>query len=320
MKIALLGIGHFHSPIYVGAVKKLGHAIVGLHEDDPKIAALKQEKIGLPVGTDPAAVLDREIPDFVICMGSHRRMPELLELVIGRGLPFLVEKPAGRSSTQVLPLAQQCVQKKLFNAVAFCFRWHPGLRFIRDTLASGQAGRVGRLHLHYFAGPIARYSQMHSPWMLDPNETGGGSLLNLGVHCLDMLHFLGFSPALEHGSGTWAIRQANIEDLSTLVLRCGNAYALVESGYCCASPKTGFTLSILAEKANIEFQHGKVRLNRTDGTIEQQEFGDSDYREEMTRDLLDASRNGNPSPVDLSTAIKALTLADQFYSNLQPIR
>lgn len=317
MKVAALGIGHFHSPIYVGGngVEKCGHELVGLHEDNAEIASARGQRLGRIVETDPVKMLDEAHPDFAIVMGSPRRMPQLLEMVIDRNLPFLIEKPSARNSCEILPLIEKAKNKGLFTSVAFCLRWHPGLRLIREWLMNGRLGSPGWLRLEYFGGPVSRYPAMMSPWMFQRDETGGGCMLNLGIHALDALHFFQLQPAFADGILAKPWQQADYEDFSALHLRCDRAMASVECGYAMASPKRGFCVEVMAERGNAQLQRGVVTWMGADGTIEQQNFADGDYRFEMLEDLLGLCERGEPSPVPLETVLPSLRLIDSLYES-----
>lgn len=306
MKIAFLGVGHWHASMYVHAARAMGLEIAGVHDDDPEIARRKSGQWGVPAETDPTGLLDRARPDFAVSLGSHRRMPELLALLIERRIPFLTEKPAGTSSQVVRQLARRCAERGLFNAVAFCFRWHPALLALRELLVAGRLGRVARIGLQYFGGPIERYPRMDSAWMLDQRESGGSSLLNLGVHCLDVLRFLGFDPEPVSGTRSSEINPLGVADVSTVLLRCGRAYALVESGYCATSPKGGLTLSLFAQQGNVTFQHGKLTIFPVEQAPDERSYPDGDFRDVMLKDLLERHGRTEKSPVDLSDAAAAL--------------
>ena len=313
MKIALLGIGHFHSPIYVGGVQELGHTVSGLHEDDPEIAAIKADKLGMPVSTSAEAMLDAEHPDFAVVMGSPRQMPELLRFVIERGIPFLVEKPAARTSEELRPLAELASQRGLWNAVAFSMRWHPAVRLCGEWLRNGRLGRPGWFKLEYFGGPVSRYPAMHSPWMNRREETGGGCLLNLGIHALDALRFWGLHPAVSGGFTARPWQQADYEDLSSVWLSCGAAAASVECGYAGVSPGRGFCFEIMADRGHASMTKGHLVFTATDKTREEHSFADGDYRREMLTDLLALHQAGVPSPTPVTEAVAGLELIDAFY-------
>lgn len=316
MNFVTLGTGHWHSGIYISDMEKLGHKLVGVHEDDPKIAAVKAARMNRQIETDPVKVLDETQPDFAVVMASHRRMPELLKLVIDRNIPFLVEKPGAITAAEIQPLAELAARKNLFGAVAFCARWNPAVQLVGNWIKQGKLGRLGWLKLEYFVGPVSRYPAMHSPWMLHRSETGGGCMHNDGIHALDVLNYWGLQPVFEHGILAQPWGQADYDDFSALWLRCGNAVATVECGYSQPSAGRGFVFELMAEK-------GIVRLNKTtltfigaDKTVEEFTFPSSgnDYRTEMMADLFARFERQEQSPTPLDTSLASLRLIDSLYT------
>lgn len=320
MRIVTLGSGHFHSPIYTGNVEKLGHQLVGLHEDDPEIAVKKAARLNREVETDPVRLLDEAKPDFAIVMGSPRRMPELLKLVIDRDIPFLIEKPAASAASTIKPLVDLVAKKNLFGAVAFCFRWHPAVRLVHDWIKQDRLGRLGWLKLEYFAGPVSRYPAMHSPWMLHRSETGGGCILNVGIHALDTLHYWGLQPVFEHGVLAQPWSQADYEDFSALWLRCGQAVAAVECGYSQPSAGRGFSFELMTEQGIVRLNKSKLTFIAADKTVEEFPFppSDNDYRVEMLTDLFARCERKESSPAPLDTAWTSLQLIDSLYKETKP--
>ncbi|MCF7837340.1 MAG: Gfo/Idh/MocA family oxidoreductase [Candidatus Marinimicrobia bacterium] len=314
MKIAILGIGHWHSPIYAGVAQQAPHQLVGVHDDDDAMATIKAGKLATRGFTDPAQLLDETQPEFAVCLGNYRRMPELAALLIDRQIPFLIEKPAGVGAAPVRALAARCRATHLFHAPALIPYWFPAFQELRAILESGQLGRPARVEAQYFAGPVARYIKMGSPWMLDPQLTPGGALLNLGVLCLSLLRLLGLQPVYHAGIASQAVNQGPIEDFSSLLLDCRDgAYAVVETGYCPVDPQEGLYLNLMTEKGRAEFRKGLLRVEYASGEVVENRWPDSDFRKEMMLELLELARDGKPSPLSLDDMAEVLEICDAFY-------
>lgn len=314
MKIAILGIGHWHSPIYAGTSQQAPHQLVGVHDDDPEMAGIKAGKLSTRGFTNPEQLLDETLPEFAVCLGNYRRMPELAGMLIDRDIPFLIEKPSGASAAPVRALAKRCQAKNLFHAPALIPYWYPAFRELKAILESGKLGRPARVEAQYFAGPVARYIKMGSPWMLDPQLTPGGALLNLGVLCLSILRMLGLQPVYRTGIASHAVNNWEVEDFSSLFLDCRDgAYAVVETGYCPVEPQDGLYLHILAEKGRAEFRKGVLKIEYASGEVEGKIWPDSDFRNPMMRELLDLASAGKPSPLSLFEMADIMDICDAFY-------
>ena len=314
MKIAILGIGHWHSPIYAGVSQQAPHQLIGVHDDDPAMAETKAGKLSTRGFADPSRLLDETQPEFAVCLGNYRRMPELASLLIDRGIPFLIEKPSGATAATVRALAERCRAKRLFHAPALIPHWYPAFRELRVILESGRLGRLARIEAQYFAGPVARYVAWGCPWMLDPHLAPGGALLNLGVLCLSLLRMLGLQPVFRSGIASHAVNRGPIEDFSTLLLDCRDGgYAVVETGYCSVEPQDGLHLQIMAEQGRAEFRKGALRIEYASGQVEEKAWPDSDFRKEMMLELLGLARDGKPSPLTLFEMADILDICDAFH-------
>ncbi len=98
LRIAFIGAGSI-VPQHLAALDELDRTeLVGVMSRTSEGALAATEGRGTPTYTDMAEMLDERQPDAVfVCLPPYRS-PEACELLIERGIPFLVEKPlaAGR--------------------------------------------------------------------------------------------------------------------------------------------------------------------------------------------------------------------------------
>ena len=309
MRVVLLGANHWHSPTYYQPAAAQGHEVI-LFDDEPGPAQRTAAKHGFALHADYAD-LDRVRPDFAVCLGRHDRMPRYVAMCIERRIPFLAEKPGGLSAEVVRGLARRCDEVGLFHAAAFVFRWDASSRAVKDLLDAGRAGRAARVALSYFTGPASRYVGWGSPWALQREFAGGGSLYNVGIHLLDVLRFWGFAPAVESALASHAINRHEVDDVVTVLLRMGQTYAVVESGYLVQNPYGGLHAVIFGEKANLELRGETLAVTDADGKREESTPRPREPRDVMLGELLDLSRRGQPSPVTLHDLAAALALCEQ---------
>lgn len=312
MKIALLGASHWHAPCYHNPAREMGHDILLLDEDIEKIRPVA-ERFAYECSDDYGR-LDRDRPDFAVCLGEHWRMPEYTRMCIDKGIPFLAEKPAGLTADIVESLADEADRNGVFQSAALALRMdHPVAR-IADILKSGRLGRVGRLGLTYFAGPAHRYIKWKNSWVLRKDRAGGGWPYNLGVHLLDMLHFWGFDLDFVAGTRSQTLNQGEIEDLCTMLIRTGgDSYAVVEGGYCATSAFGGYALSVFAEKGNIDYRWGTLRVSPADEEEEVTELGTGDSRARLLEIVLQQSQTGKRAPVDLRDVARTVRVIEAYY-------
>lgn len=100
------------------------------------------------------------------------------------GVAVFCQKPLGRRTAEVDAVIDTARQVDRLLGVDVSYRYTEGLRRIHDLVRSGGIGRVFALDLafHNAYGP-------DKPWFYDVAQSGGGCLLDLGVHLVDFLHW-----------------------------------------------------------------------------------------------------------------------------------
>src|SRR5690606_41929460 len=129
----------------------------------------------------------------------------------------------GSSALQVIEAAQEA-DKAL--AVDFCYRSVRGMDEAKRRIASGMLGEITAVDLefHNAYGPDKQ-------WCFDPAVAGGGCLLDLGVHLLDLALWLQAMPELTLVGATRFARgrraaHGEIEDQAYAELRQANGAIL----------------------------------------------------------------------------------------------
>ena len=99
MKIALLGVSHWHVPLYLPGLPE--NWVVGVSDGDAGIAARIAAPYGCPAYTDHRQMLHEVKPDFVFAFAPHYRMHAVASELIEAGIPFTMEKPVGLDRREV---------------------------------------------------------------------------------------------------------------------------------------------------------------------------------------------------------------------------
>lgn len=106
------------------------------------------------------------------------------------GKHVLCEKPLGLTVAEAEAMVAACARANVRLGTAFMMRFHAqhqaALRLVRD-------GRLGRL-VFARAQLSCWYPPMPGAWRQDPATSGGGSLMDMGGHCMDLLEMF-FGPA-----------------------------------------------------------------------------------------------------------------------------
>jgi predicted dehydrogenase len=242
MRVVLIGVSHWHVPFYLDPCLALpGVEVVGVSDDDLARAEPVAARAGCPAFADYREMCARLKPDFAFALGRHCDMAALGRFLIEARTPFAMEKPCGISLPEVADLAARARAGGVFAAVPFVFRYCGLLDALREE-AAGEA--IQYVSFKFIGGLVERYRQERCAWMLDRATAGGGPLINLGVHFLDLCRVLLPGARLEVSGAAMSNANAGltIEDHAVVTLRGGGATCLVETGYLYPAPHSVFDL------------------------------------------------------------------------------
>jgi len=111
------------------------------------------------------------------------------------GKHVLVEKPAARNPGELVPIIAAADRKNVRVQVGFNHRYHPALQQARKLIDSGVAGPLMYIRARYGHGGRPGYDK---EWRARPEISGGGELLDQGVHLIDLSRwFLGDFPDVQ---------------------------------------------------------------------------------------------------------------------------
>lgn len=112
---------------------------------------------------------------------------------LDRGLAVFCQKPLGRTAPETHRVIEAARTADRLLGVDFSYRYITGIRQIRELCQSGELGAIYAVELafHNAYGP-------DKPWFYDWRLAGGGCLMDLGIHLVDLaLWSLGF-PGVEN--------------------------------------------------------------------------------------------------------------------------
>jgi predicted dehydrogenase len=163
-----------------------GDTVVGTFDLVPEAA----EKLATAQGAqahDSLEPLLAEAPDVVVVAVSHDQLAGLAEAALDAGADVLVEKPAGLGTVQIERLLAAAERNGRQVKVGFNHRFHPGIAHAAAEVHSGAHGELMHLRGRYGHGGRIGYDK---EWRADPARSGGGELIDQGMHLLDLTHWM----------------------------------------------------------------------------------------------------------------------------------
>ncbi len=318
MRIAMLGVGHWHAGMHADAARAAGAVLGPVWDADPDVATrFAAREGGHAVPTVAAALAQR--PDFAVALGTGPGSAALVAQLLKHDLPLLVDKPLGLSAPEVIRLAAQAAKLGRFVAVPLANRTSPILEQIATRRAAGSLGDITNMQYRLINGPAQRYRDWGVGWMLDPAFSGGGALRNLGVHGLDAFAAIAGDQHIrvEHAAFRRSGQYAGVEEYALVVLRAADGMiGVVEAGYTHADPRGGdYEWRVDAPSVSLADDGEALQVATTDAAPQKLSTvaKGGRYRAFMA-DTLARCADGRPPLVSLDDFARASELADAAYA------
>jgi predicted dehydrogenase len=130
--------------------------------------------------------IERDDVDVVIVATPPAIAPEISLRAMSAGKHVLVEKPFGRTAREILPAVEAARKNNVRLKAGYNHRYHPAVAKAREMFCEGAIGRPLFLRCTYGHGGRPGYEQ---EWRSKPAISGGGELLDQGVHSLDLFRW-----------------------------------------------------------------------------------------------------------------------------------
>jgi predicted dehydrogenase len=239
------------------------------------------------------------------------------------GKHVLVEKPGALNAAQLREIQAAARQTGARVRIGYNHRYHPALQKARELIDAGELGSLMFLRGRYGHGGRPGYDR---EWRANPKLSGGGELIDQGVHLIDLAGwFLGELPIVEGHALTyyWDMK---VDDNAFLSLRtaAGQTAWLHAS---CTEWKNLFSLEIYGRDAKIAIDglggsYGTERLafyqmlpemGPPETTIYEYPRGDESWALETRTFVEDIRLKREPQP-GLAEGIRTLEIVERVYA------
>jgi 1,5-anhydro-D-fructose reductase (1,5-anhydro-D-mannitol-forming) len=210
-----------------GLQKSRDSKLVAVMRRNGALAADYARRHGVPRWYDDARALvnDPEVDAVYVATPPGAHLEGVL-LAAAAGKPVYVEKPMARNTRECDAMIAACTAAKQKLFVAYYRRALPRFVKAKELLEGGAIGPLTGLH-HRFASPghagvgaIAHNGPPPAPnWRTTAAVSGGGLLLDLGAHALDLLDFFGGALQEVNGHAAQLATPGDVEDAAALSFR-----------------------------------------------------------------------------------------------------
>ncbi len=290
--------------------------------DESKAAGLADQYYGTLAVSDWHKAVKNPDVDIVIAAATNNALAEITLAAIRDGKHVLVEKPAARFSSELDEVIRTARREGVCVRVGFNHRYHPALQKARQLIDNDEAGEIMFIRGRYGHGGRLGYEK---EWRANPLISGGGELLDQGVHLIDLSRwFIGdFSQVA--GTAHTYYWDMPVDDNSFLMLQTAdNKTAFLQVS--CTEWKNLFSFEIYGKKAKLHIEglgssYGIERLSfyrmlpqmgPPETTVWEYPGEDTSWRLEFAEFLEDIRLKRAPSP-GLQDAQAALNIVENIY-------
>lgn len=166
------------------------------------------------------------------------------------GKVILCEKPLARTADEAAAIVDICHRHGVPLMVCYYQRYNARHQHIRQLITDGVIGQVTAVRVNFSSRSLPR----PGAWRFDPSIGGGGPLLDIAPHCIDLTRFL-VGPAVEVAALVDTLASdAPVEDTATLLLRLANgAHAVITTHWSTANfdAQRGNTVEVWGTRGSI---------------------------------------------------------------------
>ena len=294
-----------------------------------RAADLARTVPGCQAITDPAVALRDPAVDAVIVSTLNASLAPVSLAAVRAGKHVLVEKPGALTATGLRELHDAATQAGVRVRLGYNHRFHPALQKARELVDAGTVGPLMFVRGRYGHGGRKGYDR---EWRANPKLSGGGELIDQGVHLIDLAGwFLGEFPTVEGHCATY-FWDMPVDDNAFLSLRTGSgqtAWLHVS----CTEWKNLFSLEIYGRDGKIAIDglggsYGPERLTfykmlpqmgPPETTVWEFPSTDGSWAAEIASFIDDIRLGREPSP-GLPAGIRILEIVEQICRNTKSER
>jgi predicted dehydrogenase len=160
--------------------------LVAVADRDAEAAHRLADAYNAATHDDWLALVARPDVDAVLVCTPPDSHAEIAIAALERGRHVLVEKPLARSAAEAEPIvtaARAALERGVVCAVGFNYRHHPAIQQARRWVDEGAIGEL--LYARMRHGIVGRQGYA-ADWRASAAVSGGGELLDQGIHLLDL--------------------------------------------------------------------------------------------------------------------------------------
>jgi predicted dehydrogenase len=229
-------------------ITKAGNAeLVAVFDIDTQVNADVAKKYGAKQLSSIEELLSANIDAVYIATPAYLHGDQV-RVAAEAGKHILCEKPLGMTVTEAQEMIEICKQMKVKLGCAFMMRF---VSQHQDALRLIKEGRLGK-PTYARAQLSCWYPPIEGAWRQNPSTGGGGSLIDMGGHCIDLLEMFFGKVTMVSCFINSTVHDYKSEDSAVVMLFFENgALGTVDTYFCIPDDSSKNVLELYGSKGSI---------------------------------------------------------------------
>ena len=264
LRVAIIGCGGI-SEVHIRSFQKMPEVelVAGVDIKPERLKVMEEKFAFTKLYTDWKKMLKEIKPDAVsVCTPNAVHAPAVID-ACNAGAHVITEKPMAMTPAECEKMIAAAAKAKKKLAVGFQYRYHPATKFLTQAREDGAFGKV------MFVKCQALRRRGIPNWGVFGRKElqGGGPMIDIGVHVIEMAHYVMGSPRPVAAAGNtwtymgkkpstvqsmwpgWDHKTYTVEDLAIGHVRFDNGAVMqIESSFVAHIPKDVWNFQLMGEK------------------------------------------------------------------------
>jgi predicted dehydrogenase len=325
IKIGVIGAG-FISNYHIPGLQSAGAEVAVISSRNEENARRQAERYGIPTyTTEIEDILRRDDINAVAILTPDFTHKEYAIEAARAGKAIFLQKPMALNSSECREIISEAKKVPVTLYVSFMHRYFEEVEKVRTLLAENAIGRVLSIRQRN-ATPGANWAD----WFFDKGKVGGGVIMQLGVHGIDLLRLLFGEIQSVKAATDLMVKERiladgsrvkpNNEDFAVLIYRfASGAIAVHEVVYNEAAGTDRFRMEIYGEEgtALLRTERGRLSLYSPrylgyNGWFTP-DLPESNYSYRQHRHFLDILKGEAPLDDSAAAGLSSVLVAEAAY-------
>ena len=208
---------------------------------------------------------------------------------------ILLEKPVALTVSEAEEIKKACEENGVKISIGFLMRFHGYHQKIKEIIAEGKIGEIVSMRGQF----TCWYPDIIGAWRQKKATSGGGALVDMGIHVIDLIHYItGLKATQVAAFNQTQTFNYEVDDSSNVIMKMDNgSVAYVDSNFNIPDAASVAKLEIYGTKGSIvakgtlaQEEVGNVDILISDDSLE---YDASQSRTELTPLSLEGTPLGN---------------------------